>query len=65
MYFIYSIQSESFPDKFYIGFTVDIVQRLNEHNSGKSIHTHKFTPWKLVCYTAFTDKLKAKILKLT
>ena len=60
MYFVYSLQSELFPEHYYIGMTSNIIQRLEEHNAGKSTHTNKFKPWKLVAYIAFTDKLKAE-----
>ncbi|MBN9342951.1 MAG: excinuclease ABC subunit C [Caedibacter sp. 38-128] len=59
MYFVYSIQSEIFPERYYVGMTTDVIQRLNEHNTGKSIHTNKFKPWKLLTYVAFSDKGKA------
>ena len=59
MYFVYSIQSEINQKSFYIGITTDIERRLEEHNAGKSVHTNKFKPWKLVTYVAFQDKAKA------
>jgi putative endonuclease len=34
-------------------------RRLIEHNSGKSPHTSKFAPWRLVTYVAFSDESKA------
>ena len=60
MYFVYSIQSELDSKYYYIGFTDNVERRMDEHNAGKSIHTNKFKPWKLVMFVAFTDKLKAK-----
>lgn len=60
LYFVYSIQSEIDSEHYYIGITTDIERRLLEHNSGKSTHTNKFKPWKLISYVAFTDELKAK-----
>ena len=60
MYYVYSIQSENNPDKYYVGLTSDIERRLSEHNAGKSIHTNKFRPWKIVSYTAFVDKSRAE-----
>jgi putative endonuclease len=60
MYFVYAIQSENNPDRYYVGLTSDVKRRLDEHNAGKSIHTNKFKPWKLVTYTAFADKSKAE-----
>lgn len=60
MYFVYSIQSVNNPDRYYVGLTLDVERRLEEHNAGKSIHTNKFRPWTLVSYTVFIDKTKAE-----
>jgi predicted GIY-YIG superfamily endonuclease len=60
MFYVYIIQSINHPDKFYIGFATDIKSRLKVHNSGGSIHTNKFKPWKLKNYFAFDEKQKAQ-----
>jgi predicted GIY-YIG superfamily endonuclease len=60
VYYVYSIQSENNSDKYYVGLTTDVGRRLSEHNAGKSIHTNKFRPWKIVSYTAFVDKSRAE-----
>lgn len=60
MYYTYILNSLFNPDHFYIGSTSDLKRRLLEHNSGKSIHTNKFTPWKLITYVAFIDEIKAQ-----
>ncbi|CAA7626212.1 GIY-YIG nuclease family protein [Magnetospirillum sp. UT-4] len=39
--------------------TSDLKRRLADHNSGKSSHTSKFAPWRLVTYVAFSDERKA------
>lgn len=59
MYYIYLLRSIKSSSKTYIGFTIDINQRLETHNSGGSIHTKKDRPWKLVMYLAFDSKEKA------
>lgn len=59
MYFVYLIRSKINSEKTYIGFTSNLEQRLQEHNSGKSFHTTDFSPWHLVAYCYFDDKLKA------
>lgn len=56
MYYVYIIQSINFPKQFYAGFSEDIDGRIDEHNSGKSVHTNKFKPWKLLFYSAFNNK---------
>jgi putative endonuclease len=40
--------------------TTDLKQRLKEHNEGRSPHTSKFRPWKLITYIAFKDRAKAE-----
>ncbi|MES2677458.1 MAG: GIY-YIG nuclease family protein [Pseudomonadota bacterium] len=59
MYYTYILQSQQNPDRFYIGSTSNLKRRITEHNSGKSIHTNKFLPWKIKNYIAFEDLDKA------
>ena len=60
MFYIYLIESLSTQGQRYIGMTVDLKQRLQAHNAGKSAHTSKFKPWRLMTYIAFTDRAKAE-----
>jgi putative endonuclease len=53
------LQSIAFPERYYIGTTLDLKRRFDEHNQGFSPHTKKFAPWKLVGYIAFSDHEKA------
>ena len=57
---LYLIESLSAQGERYVGMTTDLKQRLREHNQGKSSHTTKFSPWKLITYVAFTDRAKAE-----
>ena len=59
IYYVYIIQSITFPKQFYTGFSENIKERLEEHNKGKSVHTNKFKPWKMIYYCAFSNKKKA------
>jgi len=59
VWYVYIIRSKAFPEQEYTGATVDLKQRLNDHNAGKSTHTSKFIPWELVWYCAFHQKHKA------
>lgn len=59
MWYVYIIQSISAPSEEYIGASENLKQRLEDHNNGKSTHTSKFAPWKLLWYCAFSDKYKA------
>jgi len=58
--YVYLIRSESHPDQRYIGSTDDLKKRLANHNAGKSPHTSKFAPWKLVVAVFFAGKRKAE-----
>ncbi|MDE6250321.1 MAG: GIY-YIG nuclease family protein [Alphaproteobacteria bacterium] len=60
MFYVYILESQSVPNTFYTGYTTDLKQRLSQHNSGQSLHTRKFIPWKLKNYVAFTDEHKAR-----
>ena len=60
VYYVYLIESLSAQGERYVGMTTDLKQRLREHNQGKSSHTTKFSPWKLITYLAFSDRAKAE-----
>lgn len=68
MYIVYVIHSQ-FDKKFYTGFTSDVTKRLEEHNSGKVISTHKRIPFVLVYYECCLNQADAihreKYLKTT
>ncbi len=59
MYYIYLLRSLKNLSKTYIGYTTNLDQRLETHNSGGSIHTSKDRPWKMVMYLAFDSEQKA------
>ena len=60
MHYVYLIESTTRPDRRYVGETADLKRRINDHNSGKSPHTAKYKPWRLVTYLAFSDVRKAE-----
>ena len=60
MHYVYLLNSESAPEQRYIGVAANLKSRLTEHNAGKSAHTSKFTPWRLVTYIAFSDRRQAE-----
>ena len=64
VYYLYLIESLSVQGERYVGMTTDLEQRLRAHNQGKSFHTRKFGPWKLITYVAFTDRAKGKLLSV-
>ncbi len=51
MYYTYVIQSEK-DGQFYTGFTGDLRNRLNEHNTGKVVSTKNRGPFRLIYYEA-------------
>ena len=60
MFYVYILQSISFPEHFYVGYTSDLKRQIKEHNNGNSVHTNKFKPWNLCGYVAFNSELKAQ-----
>jgi len=60
MHFVYILQSLIAPDRHYVGYTIDLEKRLEEHNRGKSVYTKSWIPWKIVTYIMFESKDKAK-----
>ena len=59
MLYVYLLESLEHAEERYVGITRDLKRRLAEHNAGKSLHTAKFRPWRLVTYLAFSDEAKA------
>lgn len=60
MYYVYILRSVSHSNQTYIGSTGNLRTRIEQHNSGKSIHTNKFRPWKLEAYIALPSKRLAE-----
>jgi putative endonuclease len=59
MKFVYILQSEQDPERFYTGITDDLQARLSKHNSGEVPHTAKYQPWRVKSYIAFADEARA------
>ena len=59
MYYVYILQSEHNPKRYYTGFTRNVKKRVAEHSSGKNISTHLLRPWRLKSFVAFMDKDRA------
>jgi predicted GIY-YIG superfamily endonuclease len=58
MKYVYFLESINFKDANYVGLTHNLRARLAAHNAGKSRHTSKYRPWRLVTYVAFADEQK-------
>ncbi|TIT21418.1 MAG: GIY-YIG nuclease family protein [Mesorhizobium sp.] len=59
MWYVYLLESKSAEGERYIGVTSDLKRRIAEHNAGKSSHTSKFLPWRVVTCIAFSSQSKA------
>ena len=59
MYYVYLLESISDAGQRYTGITADLKARMVRHNAGRSKHTAKHRPWRLVTYLAFADRAKA------
>jgi len=56
-FYVYLLRSESSSEHYYVGFTEDPAQRLNEHNDGKLPKTARFRPWHTKSAHAFREKV--------
>jgi len=54
-YYTYILFSEK-ADKFYIGYTSDIQERVRKHNSSTKGFTTSGKPWKLVYFESYQTK---------
>ncbi|MCA1760951.1 MAG: GIY-YIG nuclease family protein [Bacteroidales bacterium] len=55
VYILYSITK----DRFYVGSTSDVEERLNRHNAGATTSTKNGRPWKIVFTKQFDSKTEA------
>ncbi|MCX5648601.1 MAG: GIY-YIG nuclease family protein [Planctomycetota bacterium] len=62
-WYVYMLQSEGCPDRWYVGMTEDLHKRIEVHNAGGVPHTSKFRPWRIETAVAFRDKAKAVALE--
>ncbi len=58
-YYVYMLQSMTNPDRFYVGMTEDLEERIKEHNAGAVPHTSKDRPWRVETAVAFRSRIKA------
>ncbi len=58
MYWTYILYSQIL-NKYYVGSTSDLKQRLSDHNTGRSHYTARGKPWELVYSTEITTNTEA------
>ena len=58
-YYVYILETDATPKRYYTGLTGYLEFRLEAHNSGQVPHTKKNKPWHIKTAIAFTDKKKA------
>ena len=60
MYYAYLIRSFDYCNVSYVGYTTNLKQRIETHNSDGSIYTEKYRPWELIMFLGFKEQSKAK-----
>jgi putative endonuclease len=61
--YLYILQSEAHPERFYTGRTLDLRVRLRRHNEGMVPHTAKWKPWRIKTYIALSNTDRALALE--
>ena len=59
MYYIYVLKSKK-DDKLYIGFTVNIKKRLQQHNDGKVFSTKGRIPFEIIYFEGYKSESDAR-----
>ena len=59
MKYVYILESLAEPERFYVGGTNDLRDRLKRHNAGAVTHTAKYKPWRVKTYLGFSDDERA------
>ena len=59
MIYVYILQSESDPERFYVGIAREPRSRLARHNAGDVSHTSMHVPWRIKTHIALSDQRQA------
>jgi putative endonuclease len=62
MYFVYILFSPV-SNRFYIGQTADIADRINRHNAGYELATKAYRPWQMILSLEKSTRSEALILE--
>ena len=57
--YVYILQSDSSSDRYYVGLTDNLGDRLRKHNAGGVAYTAKFRPWSINTVIAFRNRQRA------
>jgi putative endonuclease len=63
MFKVYILHSNKL-EKYYVGSTRDLVDRLNRHNQGRSLYTKKGLPWELIKHFDCMTRSEAVMLEV-
>ena len=58
-FFVYMLRSKSIKPVTYVGYTKDLKQRINLHNSGKGAKSTRGRKWVLIYKEKFKSKKEA------
>jgi putative endonuclease len=58
-HYVYILQALANSERFYVGLTADLHERLLKHNAGEVPYTAKFKPWQIKTAIAFRDRERA------
>lgn len=61
MFYFYVLQSLRNTEWFYKGSTIDLQQRISQHNNGEVDATRPYKPLRLVYYEAFISERAARL----
>ena len=61
MFYFYVLQSIQHSEWFYKGSTIDLDQRVHQHNNGEVDSTRPYKPLRLVYYEAFVSEQAARL----
>ena len=56
--YVYILETEEEPRRYYIGFTENLHEWLKSHNAGHVPHTAKYSPWRINTAVAFRDRAR-------
>ncbi|PIU41032.1 MAG: excinuclease ABC subunit C [Candidatus Omnitrophica bacterium CG07_land_8_20_14_0_80_42_15] len=59
MHIVYILISATHPNRYYIGYTTNLKDRLIQHNTKDSGYSKRYAPWQVVTYITFNDSHNA------